>query len=111
MARHWPDLGISKGTKNMNMRLPLVLLTAAGLGFGYTAPAAAIGCFTGGLAGAVAGHMAHHGVLGAIGGCVAGHAYNKHQKRAAPQQESNMAPTNQQYDQGTRRGGTQYDSQ
>jgi hypothetical protein len=33
------------------------------------------------VAGAVAGHLAHHGVLGAIGGCIAGHEYHKHQQR------------------------------
>jgi hypothetical protein len=81
---------ISKGLKNMKMRCPVVLLTAAGLCFGSYAPAHAIGCLTGGMAGAVAGHMAHHGVLGAIGGCIAGHQYNKHQKRTAAQRQSNV---------------------
>ncbi len=42
-------------------------------------PAHALGCFSGAIAGAIAGHMAGHGVLGAAGGCVAGHAYHKHQ--------------------------------
>ena len=41
-------------------------------------PAQAIGCLSGGAAGALAGHMAGHGILGAIGGCVAGHAWHKH---------------------------------
>jgi uncharacterized membrane protein YebE (DUF533 family) len=67
------------------MRVPLILFTAACIGFGYTSRADAIGCLSGGAAGAVAGHMAHHGVLGAVGGCVAGHEYNKHQKRQAAQ--------------------------
>jgi uncharacterized protein YcfJ len=39
----------------------------------------AIGCLSGGAAGALAGHMAGHGVLGAIGGCIAGHQWHKHQ--------------------------------
>jgi hypothetical protein len=52
------------------------------LGFGAaSAPARALGCLSGGAAGALAGHMAHHGVLGAIGGCVAGHEWHKHQLR------------------------------
>jgi len=38
-----------------------------------------IGCLSGGAAGALAGHMAGHGVLGAIGGCIAGHQWHKHQ--------------------------------
>ena len=41
--------------------------------------ARAVGCLSGGAAGALAGHMAGHGVLGAIGGCIAGHAWHKHQ--------------------------------
>jgi outer membrane lipoprotein SlyB len=44
-------------------------------------PARAMGCLSGGAAGALAGHMAGHGVLGAIGGCIAGHEYHKHQLR------------------------------
>lgn len=78
----------------MKTRLVITLLTAGGIGVGLNTPAHAIGCFSGGLAGAVAGHMAHHGVLGALGGCVAGHEYNKHQKRAAMQNQ------NQSYDNG-----------
>ena len=75
----------------MTRRIPLVLLTLAAFGLGGNAPAHAIGCLSGGIAGAVAGHMAHHGVLGAIGGCVAGHAYNKHQKTQAAQQQTDQA--------------------
>ena len=52
------------------------------LGFGAaTPPARALGCLSGAAAGALAGHMAHHGVLGAIGGCIAGHEWRKHQLR------------------------------
>jgi hypothetical protein len=52
------------------------------LGLGVvTPPAHAIGCLSGGAAGALAGHMAGHGVLGALGGCVAGHQWHKHQLR------------------------------
>ena len=39
----------------------------------------AIGCLSGGAAGALAGHYAGHWFLGAIGGCVAGHQWHKHQ--------------------------------
>jgi uncharacterized membrane protein YebE (DUF533 family) len=69
----------------MTPRVPLILLTAACIGLGYTTRANAIGCLSGGAAGAVAGHMAHHGVLGAMGGCIAGHEYNKHQQKQAAQ--------------------------
>ncbi len=70
----------------MRLRVVFTLVTLAG--FGWQSPAHAIGCISGGVAGAVAGHMAHHGVLGAIGGCIAGHEYNKHQQRAATQNQT-----------------------
>jgi hypothetical protein len=44
-------------------------------------PVQAMGCLSGAAAGALAGHMAGHGVLGAVGGCVAGHEWHKHQLR------------------------------
>jgi hypothetical protein len=56
----------------------LFVALAAVLGFGIAAPKAeAGGCVAGALVGAGVGHMAHHGVLGAIGGCVGGVAVNK----------------------------------
>ncbi len=69
----------------MKTRVLLLALALGGAGFGWTSQAQAVGCISGGLAGAVAGHMVHHGVLGAIGGCVAGHEYHKHQVRAQNQ--------------------------
>jgi hypothetical protein len=35
-------------------------------------------CISGGLIGAGAGHLVHHGVLGAVGGCVVRHELHKH---------------------------------
>ncbi|HET6183629.1 MAG TPA: hypothetical protein VFA03_08545 [Acetobacteraceae bacterium] len=62
----------------------LLIASAVSLSLAAAAtPALAIGCFSGAAAGAVAGHMAHHGVLGAIGGCIAGHEWHKHQMRQA----------------------------
>jgi len=75
----------------MRIRVWITSLALAGLAVGHSTPANAIGCFTGGLAGAVAGHMAHHGVLGAIGGCIAGHEYNKHQQRDSARDERDQA--------------------
>jgi len=47
---------------------------------GANSEAHAVGCISGGAAGAVAGHYAgHHAVLGALGGCVAGHELHKKQ--------------------------------
>lgn len=55
----------------------VTLLSAAA----FSPPAHAIGCLSGGAAGALAGHMAGHGVFGALGGCIAGHQWHKHQLR------------------------------
>jgi hypothetical protein len=46
----------------------LALATAAA----FAVPAEAAGCLKGAAVGGVAGHMAHHGVLGAAGGCAVG---------------------------------------
>ena len=66
----------------------LAIVTLVSLG-AISPGAHAIGCLSGGAAGALAGHMAGHGVLGAIGGCVAGHQWHKHQ--VSKQQLSNTA--------------------
>ena len=59
-----------------------IIASAILIGLGWASPPAhAIGCLSGGAAGALAGHMAGHGVLGAIGGCIAGHQWHKHQLR------------------------------
>ena len=58
-------------------------------------PAHAVGCISGGIAGAAAGHLAHHGVLGAIGGCIAGHEYHKHQANQQQQPINQQQPVNQ----------------
>ena len=60
----------------------ITILTVAVAMSVLAAPRAhAIGCLSGGAAGALAGHMAGHGMLGAIGGCIAGHQWRKHQLR------------------------------
>ena len=57
---------------------------AAALAFAVPiSSAGAVGCVSGAIAGGVAGHYAgHHGVLGAMGGCIAGHELHKKQKAA-----------------------------
>ncbi len=90
----------------MKVRSLLMLLTLSGIGLGWNAQAHAIGCISGGVAGAVAGHMAHHGILGALGGCVAGHEYHKHQQRAATQRNNEQTyqqNPNQTYQQNPNR--------
>ena len=85
------------------MRTKLFIVCGVGLALA-NAPAHAVGCFSGGVAGAVAGHMAHHGVLGAIGGCIAGHEYHKHQLKqedlqnqgAYQQRQQQLGDQNQQ---------------
>lgn len=89
------------------MRAVIGVVTLGLLVGGLTTQARAIGCISGGLAGAVAGHMVHHGVLGAIGGCVAGHTYNKHQKA---QRMQNSGYGNDGYPSGGARGNDGNDS-
>ena len=71
---------------------------AAGLS-SFSAPvaeAAPGGCLKYGAAGAVAGHMVHHGVRGFMAGCAAGmyrrHLYNKQQREM--RRDGSVAPTN-----------------
>ena len=79
------------------MKKSMLTLTAAFAlagGLVATAPVAEAspgGCLKYGAAGAVAGHMVHHGIRGAMAGCAAGmyrrHLYNKQmrEQRAAGQ--------------------------
>jgi len=67
-------------------------------------PAHAIGCLSGGAAGALAGHMAGHGILGAIGGCIAGHQWHKHQVNKQDLQNT------QQYDASRKAANPEYKS-
>ena len=67
------------------------------LSLAVTSPKALeIGCLSGGAAGALAGHMAGHGVLGAIGGCVAGHEWHKHKLRQQDLQSQGAYDTRRQ---------------
>jgi hypothetical protein len=51
-----------------------MLLTAAAAVTVLASPVVArAGCLTGAAIGGVAGHMVHHGVLGAAAGCAVGH--------------------------------------
>lgn len=81
------------------MRYALVA-TATILAFASAAPSAnAVGCLSGGAAGALAGHMAGHGVLGAIGGCIAGHEWHKHEmSKQAMQNQQDYVKQRQEQD-------------
>lgn len=48
------------------------------------------GCLKYGAAGAVGGHLVHHGVLGAAGGCAVG-AYRRHKYRQAQRASAHAA--------------------
>lgn len=63
------------------LALPAALAVSLGVVL-PVAPASAEpgGCLKYGAAGAVGGHLAHHGVLGAAGGCVTG-MYVRHRHR------------------------------
>lgn len=53
--------------------MKLLLVSVAVLGIGFTSAAKAKGCIKGAIVGGVAWHMAGHGKVGAIAGCVIGH--------------------------------------
>ena len=60
-------------------------------------PADAKGCIKGAIIGGAAGHLAHHGLIGAAAGCVIGHHHAKLRERAerahAQEHGSGQAPT------------------
>lgn len=68
-----------------------VFVLITGLGLVAAPNAHAIGCLSGGAAGALGGHMMGHGVLGAVSGCIAGHEWHKHQQRMSRQDFSNQS--------------------
>jgi hypothetical protein len=79
LRRYPPHAAMQDGdSKTMRIQAAMIVLAVSGFSLGWQTPARAVGCISGGLAGALAGHMMHHGVLGAVGGCVAGHEYHKH---------------------------------
>ena len=71
------------------LKKSIALPMALALSLGAALPAAAEpgGCLKYGAVGAVGGHLAHHGVLGAAGGCATGmivrHRYRKQQREQA----------------------------
>ena len=77
-----------------------VLTTSAVLSLAIASHSAyGIGCLSGAAAGALAGHMAGHGIVGALGGCIAGHEWHKHQVRQQDlQNEQDYVRRRQQYD-------------
>ena len=71
----------------MNKKPALAILGLLAAGALAPAHAEPGGCLKYGTAGAVGGHLAHHGVLGAAGGCVTGmyvrHAHRKEARAKA----------------------------
>lgn len=65
------------------MRRMMFAAAAVVLAAGAAGQAEAAGCLKGAVVGGVAGHMAHHGVLGAAGGCAVGHHLAAKHKREA----------------------------
>lgn len=62
------------------MRKTILAASVALVALGTTASAEPGGCLKYGAAGAVAGHMVHHGVRGFLAGCAVG-MYRRHQYR------------------------------
>jgi uncharacterized protein YcfJ len=64
---------------------PLILCTAI-LGIALAPAAEAKGCIKDAIVGGIAGHMAGHGKVGAVAGCIIGHhEANKHDARKTDQ--------------------------
>ena len=57
---------------------------------GMTAPADAKGCIKGAVVGGIAGHAVHHGLVGAVSGCIVGHHLAK--KHEQEQQQQSQTP-------------------
>lgn len=79
--------------------LSLALCGSLAAGLTISVPAADAkpgGCLKYGAAGAVAGHVVHHGVRGFMAGCAAGmyrrHLYNKQQREQANTPAQTAAP-------------------
>lgn len=71
----------------MTRKVASFLLASALLGASPLAMAEPGGCVKYGAAGAVAGHLASHGVIGAVGGCAAG-MYQRHKYRKANREKA-----------------------
>ena len=56
----------------MKTFIAALAIAAATISIGTTG-ADARGCIKGAMVGGVAGHMAHHGIMGAVAGCAVGH--------------------------------------
>lgn len=73
--------------RSLDLKSPLIAVTAALLVLGATSPADAKGCIKGAIVGGVAGHYAgHHGMLGAAAGCLYGRHHAKEQEKQQQQQ-------------------------
>ena len=79
--------------------LSLALCGSLAAGLSMSAPAAEAspgGCLKYGVAGAVAGHMVHHGIRGFMAGCAAGmyrrHLYNKQMRDQKAMPHPSAAP-------------------
>ncbi len=71
-------------TNMVNRKMALALMLVMGASAAMPGKASAVGCLSGAVVGGVAGHVAgHHAILGAAGGCIAGHELKKHQKKQA----------------------------
>lgn len=58
-----------------------------------SAPTQAAGCIKGAVVGGLAGHLVHHGMVGAAAGCAIGHHEASKQAQRTPNQGYAGAPT------------------
>ena len=64
------------------MKTAAAIFTIVTLALASVSSADAKGCIKGAIIGGAAGHLAHHGVLGAAAGCIIGHHQAKVRERA-----------------------------
>ncbi len=55
------------------MKKLLAVAVLSIMAVGNIGPAHAEGCIKGAVVGGIAGHLVHHGILGAVAGCAVGH--------------------------------------
>jgi hypothetical protein len=80
-------------TQTTRLSISFALLSSLAAGSAMAEPG---GCLKYGAVGAVGGHLAHHGVLGAAGGCAVGmykrHEYRKQQRQMQQEEQRQATP-------------------
>jgi hypothetical protein len=87
-------LAMFRPTRFASLLLAASALNASVPAIGHAEPG---GCLKYGAVGAVGGHLAHHGVLGAAGGCAAG-MWKRHEYRKSVREKARLYDQEHQAD-------------